>query len=1247
MELWLGALNLGFLYAIMTVGVYITFRIQDFPDITVDGTFALGGATAAVMIVSGVNPLLGIFLAFIAGGIAGSFTGLIYTRLKVNGLLAGIIVMIGLYSINLHIMGRSNIPLLNQPGVFSYIDNLNPGMPVEFWTAIILTGVIAIFWLLVSLFFKTDLGITMRATGDNATMASASGVNVNRMNIFALALSNGLVASSGAMVAQYQGFADVGMGIGTVIIGLASVIIGESVLRSRSIFVKILSAVVGSVIFRFMIAFALYAGMNPIDLKLLTALFVLITLYISRKLQKKDKAKKPSTHLSFLKNKKLVGATAAVVLIFAAYFSYQKFIKDDSSAAEGFFKIGIVQVIDHPLLNVTRDSFIEELKQIGYIPGKNCQIVAKDANGDMATINTILDKFKMDDMDLILTISTPCTQAAAGRIDNIPVVFATVANPFVIDVGVSDTEHKENMTGVYGWVPMDKTLEYVRSIKPGKITIGAIWDPAFANAVFNVENLKKAVDEEEGVEFKGVTITSSTEVYQAAVSLCNKDVDYIILPPDNIVYAAFESVVKAAMPKGIPITLSDIDRIEAGATMAYGFDYTTSGKQAAHIVDRIFKGENPKDIPFEKYEKIELVMNMDVIEKLGLEVPNKMLANAELVGIEMKKPKEKKKIGIVQFAMEPNVELCKDGILGALKVNGYKDGVNLDIIYKNAQADFSMINSIMQDMIRRDVDIIIPLSTPCVQSAVQNVGNRKKPIVCFTYIYDPYKIGAAKTPTDHLPNMTGVSCFPPVEEMLDLIKEVFPKRKDIGIVWNSSEANSEAVVSKFRAYAEKIDLNIIEATVTNPSEVVDASKSLVANGAEVFLNPGDNTLNVSFDAFAKAADQNQIPVFSIDADFVRNGALIGLGPDYFETGWDGGEYLVKILEGADPAKMPIYHTPETQLLINRDIMEKHDFKIPDEVLKRANKIYSRKNKENEVKKEKKIAFFLFNENNLLSSAGVGVIDELEKDDFIEKNNLNIINFNAQNEFVMAQTIAKKIVHRKFDYIISLSTPALQVLANTNKKIPHVFGAVTDPYRMGVAKNPEDHQPNITGVATFQPVESIIKLMRKVFPDAKKIGILWNPAEACSEACTEKARQSAKKYGFDLIERNVTSTGEIMEALNALTSKDIDIFLTSGDNTVMLALPTIAKVLQRKKIPYFTNTFSDVEKGAFISLGADYYEVGRKTAQHFKKVVSGKAPAELPIINFVPEKLYINMQLANKWKIEIPEDVIKKAKKIKR
>ena len=657
MELWIGAINLGFLYAFMAMGVFITFRIHDFPDITVDGSFTAGAAVTAVLLVAGFNPILAVIASFFIGAISGCMTALIHTRFNINGLLSGILVMTGLYSINLHIMGRSNIPLLNTVNVFSYIKEINPGLPDEIWFCLIFAVVIVLFSIMISIFFKTDFGITMRATGNNPVMAGALSVNVNAMKTFGISLANGLVGISGSIVAQYQGFADIGMGIGAIVFSLASVIIGESILKMRSIYAKFLSVIIGSVIFRLMVALALYAGLNPIDLKLITAGFVLIVLVAPKIVSRKSpKFTKPAGKIfSFVTSKRFIVGLCIIFLI----------------------------------------------------------------------------------------------------------------------------------AGI---------------------------------AIFGYKGLK--------------SLTS-------------------------------------APGKGI-------------------------------------------------------------------------------------------RIGVVQ----PKA----------------------------------------------------------------------------TIIHDDLK------------------------------------------------------------------------------------------------------------------------------------------------------------KGASP---------------------------------------------------KKLALFLFSDHVLMKIVADGVIDQLKKSGVLEKHNITVDIKNAQNDFGMAHAIVQDIIRQKYDYIVTLSTPALQATANANKKIPHIFGGVTDPFRLGIAKDPYHHQDNITGVATFEPVESTIKAMRELFPRAKRIGIIWNPAEECSEACTFKARDVAKKYHFELLEATISNTGEIKDALMALLNKKIDLFFTSGDNTVLLSVETIADILKRYKVPYFTNSPADIDRGAFVSIGADFYEIGIETGKMAQRVINGEQPKDIPIKDFIPEKMAINPSLAKIYGIKVPDGFLKKAAIIKR
>jgi putative tryptophan/tyrosine transport system permease protein len=275
-----GAVSQGVLWGIMTLGVYITFKILDFPDLTVDGSFALGGAVSALLIVRGVDPFLSLAVAFAAGALAGLITGLLHTKLKIPGILAGILTMIALYSINIRVMGQANTPLLGVGTMLSFFEKAL-GMSKTVASLVIGVGFSLAIVFLLYWFFGTELGSAIRATGNNERMVRALGVNTDSMKNIGLMLSNALVALSGAMVAQSQGYADVQMGTGTIVIGLASVIIGEVIFGKRFAFwYCLLSVVLGSVIYRIIIAVVLQLGLKSTDLKLLTAVIVAVALGI-------------------------------------------------------------------------------------------------------------------------------------------------------------------------------------------------------------------------------------------------------------------------------------------------------------------------------------------------------------------------------------------------------------------------------------------------------------------------------------------------------------------------------------------------------------------------------------------------------------------------------------------------------------------------------------------------------------------------------------------------------------------------------------------------------------------------------------------------------------------------------------------------------------------------------------------------------------------------------------------------------
>lgn len=278
MNFYLTAVLLGLAYGLLAYGIYISMRIFNIPDITTDGSFTLGGAVTAVLTVQLIHPGLIFPVVFLTGAIAGIATGWIHTRLKVNALLSGILVTTGLYSINLAIMGRSNLPLINTPSLFSSLRFSDDDKINQF---ILLTSIISLVLLSLRFLLRTDFGLAMRATGNNETMIRALGMNTDRMKIIGLGLANGLTALSGYLITYVQGYADINMGIGIVILGLGAVMIGEmisSVLRMKSVGGQLLGVLLGSILFRLLLGFTLSIGVDPLYLKLVVALFVLITV---------------------------------------------------------------------------------------------------------------------------------------------------------------------------------------------------------------------------------------------------------------------------------------------------------------------------------------------------------------------------------------------------------------------------------------------------------------------------------------------------------------------------------------------------------------------------------------------------------------------------------------------------------------------------------------------------------------------------------------------------------------------------------------------------------------------------------------------------------------------------------------------------------------------------------------------------------------------------------------------------------
>lgn len=291
MTLVLSVLEQGMIYAIMALGIYITYKILDFPDLTVDGSFPMGAALTCALISIGINPFLTIIISFVAGAVIGTLTGLIHVKLKVRDLLSGIIMMTALYTVNLQIAGRANLPIYNFDTIFDngIVNSILPEAISRFRTVIIVFVLIALTKVLLDWYMQTKSGFLLRAVGDNDTIVTSLGVDKGLVKIVGLSIANGLVAMSGCIYAQQQRFFDISMGTGTMVIGLASVIIGTSLLKNISFFKVTTTVVIGSIVYKGCVALALSLGFPSNYLKMITAVLFLVILVFSMDRKKKVK----------------------------------------------------------------------------------------------------------------------------------------------------------------------------------------------------------------------------------------------------------------------------------------------------------------------------------------------------------------------------------------------------------------------------------------------------------------------------------------------------------------------------------------------------------------------------------------------------------------------------------------------------------------------------------------------------------------------------------------------------------------------------------------------------------------------------------------------------------------------------------------------------------------------------------------------------------------------------------------------
>jgi ABC-type uncharacterized transport system substrate-binding protein len=613
------------------------------------------------------------------------------------------------------------------------------------------------------------------------------------------------------------------------------------------------------------------------------------------------------------------------------------------------------------------------------------------------------------------------------------------------------------------------------------------------------------------------------------------------------------------------------------------------------------------------------------------------------------------RVAIFQCASVPVLDDGVQGIQEALTRAGYVNGKNVEIRLFNAENDMPTANAIARQVTDGSFDLVFTVSTVCLQ-VVANANKAGKALHVFGLVTDPYGAGVGihrDDPLDHPPHLVGLGSFQPVAQSFELAKTLYPGLTTVGVPWNAAEHSSEACVIKAREAAPKLGIKLLEANVDNSAGVFEASTSLVARGAQALWVGCDVTVNVALDSVLAAGKKGRIPVFTNQPPNASRGALFDLGADYHEVGRLTGMIGVKILQGADPAKLPVKNVVPKSLWLNTAALTglKDPWRIPESVSVRAQVLVdpSGVHKRSSAKIPKavtgrtyKIGLAYFSPDPIGEICRKGLFEGLQDLGFVRNKNLQARLANAQGEMANIPTMLQSLDNLGLDLIVSFTTPVLTAAAATVKRTPVVFTEVYDPIAAGAGKSLTDHHPNITGVGSFPPVEETIDILRQLLPGLKSVGTLYNASEANSRKVVGVARKIFRRYGIRLEEVTVGTSSEVYQAAQALLGRGIQALWIAGDNTAALAFESIVKVAADSHTPLIVNDQKFDERGVLAAVGIGWEESCKRAATYVARVLGGEKPAAIPFENYSRMHLDLNRALARKLGIAIPATLNKEA-----
>ncbi len=614
-------------------------------------------------------------------------------------------------------------------------------------------------------------------------------------------------------------------------------------------------------------------------------------------------------------------------------------------------RVAILQHASQAALDDGVMGYVEALADRGFVNGKTITIQRFNAENDIATANAVAKQVVDGGYDLILTSSTPSLQtvANANRAGKTKHVFGIVADPFSAGVGLNSAnplDHPKYMTGLGSLVSIEDAFAMARTMYPGLKKVGLVWNPSESNSRMYTK-LARAAGAKLGIELLEANADNSSNVGEAASSLVSRGAEALWISGDVTVLVAADAVVAAARKGRIPAFSIVPPNVTKGTLFDLGANFYEVGRLVGDLAANVLSGTDPATLPVLNSVPAKLAVNTTALKGLrdNWRIPAEVLSRADLVvdqtGTHDKTLKKhaslskKWNLQVVELNNVLDIEETEEGILKGLEESKLVQGKDYDIQIRNAQGDMATLNGLVDAAIGSGADMLITLSTPALQAAIQRSQGRV-PIV-FTYVSSAIIAGAGKTDLDHLPFVTGVPFLPAFDEMMTVIKQVLPNAKRIGTLYVPSEANMVYAKEEMARSAAKVGLEVVPMGVATSSEVPDAAIALMGRNIDVLCQIPGNMTAASFGGIAQAAKRKKIPVFAFQNVQAKEGAQIVIGRDYHDTGVSTARIAVRIMRGEKPGAIPFSPVNKSVLMINPAAAQAIGLRLPPELLKRAGK----------------------------------------------------------------------------------------------------------------------------------------------------------------------------------------------------------------------------------------------------------------------------------------------------------------------